>query len=182
MFSILFIQPFLVNIEGVAVLHGELSHPDKTCTRTGIIPPFGLDLIHKQGKPLVAVNLSTGEISDSFLMGHGKYHIPSRAVIESTHLSVDAVESAGFLPDIRRIDQRHQDLLSPDCIHLFTNDLFYLLGRTEPKGEQGEDASSQLADKACSQQIFIPFAISTVWGFSQGFGKEFGHPHLDTSP
>ena len=174
---VLFIEARLVHIEGVAVLHGELAYPDEARAGARVVPPLGLDLVDEQGHALVAVDLATGKVGDDLLVGHGEDHVAPDAVLEAAHLPVDGVVAPRLLPHIGGVDQRHQDLLASDPLHLLADDGLDIGHRSKPEGQQIEDAGPQLTDESCPQQVFVPLAVGAAGRFAQGSGKEFGHPH-----
>ena len=167
-------------MEGIGILHGELPYPDKSCPWSWVIPPLGLDLINHYWKSLVGVDFSTGTVCDSLFVGHGQYHVPSASVLESSHFLVDGVPASCLLPDICRIDDAHEDLLSSDSIHLFTDDGLNLLCGSHSKRKHGKYTGAQLADESSSKKVFISLAVCTVWRFAKGLCKHFGHSHRST--
>ncbi len=130
----------MVSIKGVGVLHRELSNPNQAGSRTSIIAPLGLNLVNQLRHLLVAVDLKASDIGNDLFVGHRKDHIPTDSVVEAAHLAIDRVEAAGLFPDVSRVHHWHEDLLAPDRIDLFADDLFDLLNRTVAQGEKGKDA------------------------------------------
>ncbi len=126
MLSVLLIKARLVSIEGVAILHRKFPDPDQASPGTGIIPPLRLNLVDELGHFLIAVDFKAGDISNDLFVGHRKDHVTANAVVEATHLFIDRVEAPSFFPDIGGVHHRHENLLAPNGIHLFADNLFNL--------------------------------------------------------
>ena len=83
-------------------------------------------------------------------MCHGKNHVPSDPVFETCEFLVYGVVSPAFFPEVPRVYDRHQDLLTSNPVHLLPYYVLYLLRTLETEWEKGEYSSSELADVSCS--------------------------------
>ena len=83
---------------------------------------------------------------DDLLVGERQHHLGAPAVLELEHL-IDAV-TPGALPQISRIDHRHQHLLAADRVHLLAHDLRGVLVGAPAGGQERPQPGAELADEA----------------------------------
>ena len=162
------LKSFLVLVEAVAVLHGELAYADEARSGSGVVAPLGLELVNKKREPLVGIYDVASEVGCAFLMGHGKDHVPVVAVLEAAHFPVDAVESAGLFPEVAGVDHGHQDLLCAELVHFIADDGRDLLDGSVSEGKKREDTGGQLVDVSRSEKVFVTLAVGSVGGFAEG--------------
>ena len=93
-----FVEPFLVQIEGVAVLHDELPHAQQACLRSRLIAKLGLDLVPDLRQLLVAAQLAARNRRHDLLMRHAEAEIGAFAVFQAEHVVAHARPAATFLP------------------------------------------------------------------------------------
>jgi hypothetical protein len=108
-----------------------------------------------QAERQVAVGADGGRNvgGDDLLVGHGEHEVGIAAVLELEQL-LDAV-TATALPQLRRIDDRHEHLLGPDRVQLLANDL---LDRPvhAPAGRQPRpQAAADLAGEAGADRQLV---------------------------
>ncbi len=123
---VLRVEANLVNVEAVGVLHGELAHPDQAGPRPRVVTELDLDLVHQPRQVTVGVDLALAQVRDHFLVSHGEHHVAVPAIGEPGQLGTDRVVAAGGLPYLARMDDRHQEFLAADRVHLFADDVLDL--------------------------------------------------------
>src|SRR5262249_54003659 len=62
---------------------------------------------------------------------------------------------AGLLPDLRRMEHGHYDLLPADCIHLLSDDRVDLVEDRESEGQVDVNAGGELPDQAGSHHELV---------------------------
>ncbi len=177
MVFVLAVQAFPIGIQAVAVFHGELAHPDQAGARAWVITELGLQVINELGQLAIGVDLAPHQVGHRFFVGHGQHHIAPRAILEATHLSVDLIPAAGLLPDIRRLDHRHGQLLAADGIHLLADDGLDLIHRPAGQRQIRENPGRQLADEPGPQQQLMAGYIRIGRRIAQRLAEQFRHSH-----
>ena len=117
------IEPCLITIRGIGVLHRELAHANQATARTGFIAPFCLEVIDLLRKLSPGVHQLAEKVGHHLFVRHGENHVASATIFESTHLRADLVVSSCLPPEIGGVNDRHQHLLSTDGVHLFSDHL-----------------------------------------------------------
>ena len=120
------VQPRLVYIEGIGILHDELAHPQQPRFRSRLVAEFGLNLVPDLRKLLVTAQFSSGDRSHHLFMGHTQAQIAPEAVFQPEHVFAHHVPAARLLPDFRRIQRGQQHLLRAHAVHLFPHNLLDL--------------------------------------------------------
>ena len=140
---ILLVQPGLVPIETVRVLHRELAHPDQPTTRAGLVPPLGLDVIDKHRQLAIGIDLLPCQIRDDLLVRHRQDHVALAAILEPRQLWANRIVAARLPPDVGGMNDRHEHLLSADGVHFFPNNLLDLAHNPPSERQQAVDAGPQ---------------------------------------
>ena len=177
MVAVLLLQPGLVGVEGVAVLHGELAHPQQAGARPRVVAPFRLQVVEELRQLPVRLDLPAHEVGDHLLVGHGEDHVPVRAVAEAAHLRVDVVPAAGLLPDVGRVHDRHGDLLPADGVDLLADDRLDLVEGAARQRQVAEDPARQLPDEAGPQQQHVAGDFGVGRGLAQRLAELGAHSH-----
>ena len=149
------VQPGLVGIERVGVLHDELAHPDQAAARSWLVTELGLEVVDDGGQLAVALDQVAQQVGDHLLVGHGQHHVPAAAVLESNQLGADLGVAAGLLPELGGMDHRHLHLLPADAVDLLADHLLDSPLHAETEGQQGVDAGAQLPDVAGADQQLV---------------------------
>ena len=117
------IEPCLITIRRIGVLHRELAHTDQATARAGFIAPLCLKVIDLLRKLSPGVHQLAKEVGHHLFVRHGENHVASTTIFETTHLRADLIVSSCLPPEIGRVNDRHQHLLSADGVHLFSDHL-----------------------------------------------------------
>ena len=75
------VEAGVVEIEGVGILHQELTDAEQAGLGTGLVAEFGLDLVPDLGELLVAAELSAGNGGHDLFVGHGEAELSALAVL-----------------------------------------------------------------------------------------------------
>ena len=110
-------------------------------------------------------------------MGHREDQVRSLPILKLEQL-LD-VNSPGFRPEIRRLEDRHQHLLSANSVHLLPNDRLNLRVNPPAGREKGPEARPQLPDHSCPYEQFVTGRLGVCRTLPEGRDKGFrepGHP------
>ena len=130
------VETFLVAVERIRVLHDELSAPHQSESRSCLVSVLRLDLVKIHRQLSVGVDVCPHDVCEYLLMRRSEAELTSVSVLYSPELRSVRVPSAGFLPELRRLDSRHMYLLSSCSVHLFSDYSFDLSQR--PPSERHE--------------------------------------------
>ena len=170
------LEPGLVPVQGVAVLHQELPGANQAAAGPRLIAKLGLDLEHDPGQVPVGGDLRGGQIRHHLLMGHRQSHVPTAAVLEAHQRLVHLLPSPAALPELAGMYHRHGQLLASDRRDLFPQDPLDLLLGTQAQRQVAEDPRRQLLHVAPSQQKLVGDQLVRGCG-AQGVAEELADPH-----
>jgi hypothetical protein len=91
------------------------------------------------------------DLGDQLLVGGPVEHLPAVAVLDPQHLLAVVVVAPGLLPQIGRLDGRHEHFLGAAGVLLVAHDLFDPLQHPQAQGQPGIDPGAGLADHAGAQ-------------------------------
>ena len=143
---VVLVEAGAVAVEGVGVLHDELARAQEPGARPRLVPALGLEVIRRERQLAVGAHDRRDVEGDDLLGGEGEHHVGTLAVLELEDL-INAV-TARALPQISRIDHRHQHLLAADGVHLLADDLRGVLMRAPAGGQERPEAGAELAHEA----------------------------------
>ena len=149
------VEPALVDVEGVAVLHGELPHAEQAALRPRLVAELGLDLVPGLGKLPVAAHLGAGEDGEDLLVGHGQAHVRALAILEAEHVLAHHRPAAALFPDLARIEGRQVELLPADPVHLLAHHPGDLVDRSLAQRKDAVDAGGELAHESGAHQQLV---------------------------
>ena len=153
------LQRLVAHVEAVGVLHDELARAQDAALGPRLVALLGLEVVPHLRELLVAVDLARGEPGDDLFVGHRQRHVGALAVLEAEHLAADGVPAAALLPDLRRLQHRHEHLLAADGVHLLADDLLDLL-HDAPAGRQVHvDAGGELAHEAGADHELVAHGL-----------------------
>ena len=181
--TVALLQGLFAHVEAVGVLHDELARAQHAALGARLVAFLGLDVVPHLRQLLVAVDLARGEPGDDLFVGHGEDHVGALAVLEAEHLAADGVEAAALLPDLCRLQDRHEHLLAADRVHLLADDLLDLLHHA-PAGRQVHvDAGGELAHEAGADHQLVADGLRAGRILFHGGQKQLtdahGHPDHD---
>ena len=139
------LEPLLVAVERVGVLHDELAHPDQAAARARLVAVLGLEVVPGLRQLPVALELARVE-REGLLVGQRQHERPAGAILDVEDLG-DPV-AAGRLPELDRRQHRREPLLRADRVHLLADDLLDLPVHAPAERRERPEAGADLADEA----------------------------------
>ncbi|MND68250.1 hypothetical protein D3C80_596940 [compost metagenome] len=150
-----FLQGSLVGMEGVGVLHDELAATHQAEARTDFVTELGLDLVHVQRQLFIAVELVAGQVGDHFFVGWAHAEVTTVAVFQAQQLWAVLFPTTGFLPQLGRLDARHQHFQGAGGVHFFADHGLNLAHYPKAHRQPGIKAGCELADHAGPQHELV---------------------------
>ena len=154
---VLLIQPFLIGIKSVAILHNEFAASHKTETGTLFISVLILDLVHRNGQLLVGSGVHLNQGSHQLFMSGAQAVFPVIPVLQLEHLRSEHIPAACLLPQLRRLHNRHHDFLGAGLIDFLADNLLHLLNRTPCQRKEGINPVSNLPHHTGLQHVLMAY-------------------------
>ena len=167
------VQAGFVDVEGVGVLHDELTDPQQACLGARLVAELGLDLVPDLRQLLVAAQLVAGNGGHHLFVGHAQAKVGALAILQAKHVGAHGDPAAGFVPDLARQQGREQELLA-DRVHLLADDRDDLVDRPVAEEEVRVDSRAELAHVSGAQQQLVACHFGVGRGLAQSRNKEFG--------
>ena len=139
------VEALAVAVEGVGVLHDELAGAEDAGARARLVAALGLEVVEAERQVAVGAHGGRHVRGHDLLVGHGQHEVGVAAVLELEQL-VDAVAAAA-LPELGRVDDRHQHLLRADRVQLLAHDLRHVLVHAPAGRQPRPQAAAELADE-----------------------------------
>ena len=171
------VQPGLVHVEGVRILHDELAHPHQPRLGARLVAKLGLDLVPDLRKLLVTAQLAARDRGHHFFVRHAQAQIALEAVLQPEHVVAHDVPAAGLLPQFGRVQRRQENLLGADAVHLLAHDLLDLQQRALRQEQVTVDSRRKLADVSGAQQQFVAGDLGFRRVFAKGRDKQLAPEH-----
>jgi hypothetical protein len=146
------VEPSLVDVEGIRVLHDELAHADEPPARPRLVAILGLHVVPELRELLVALQLRRVK-RERLLVREREDEVPAGAVLQLEELW-DAV-AAGLLPELCGREDRRIHLLRADRVHLFADDLLDLAMDAPAEREKCPQAGAHLAHEAPAHEELV---------------------------
>ena len=146
------VEPGVVEIAGIGVLHDEFANPDEAATGARLVSELRLEVVDDHRQLAVALDDVAEKDGDDLLVGHRQDHVALAAILEPDQLRPDLCVAPTFLPDLGRVDDGHLHLLPADGIDLLADDLLDAVADPLAQRQQRIDARPELADVARAQQ------------------------------
>ena len=168
-------QSVVVDVEGVGVLHDELTPAKDARPRPRLVAVLRLDLVQQNREVLVAAVLPLHRQREELLVSGAEQVVVLPAVLQPE----DAV--AVFGPPVRglvggaRKKRGEQDLLSADRVHLFAHDTFDLAEHPQTQRLPAVQAGSDRAHIARADQQLMAGDLGVGGVVAQRAQEEFGH-------
>ena len=83
------VEPRLVGVAAVAVLHDELADADQAASGARLVAELRLEVVDDQRQLTVALHDVAQQLGDDLLVGHGEHHVAPGPVLEARHLGAD---------------------------------------------------------------------------------------------
>ena len=171
------VEPGLVAVAAVGVLHDELADADQAAAGARLVAALRLEVIDHHRQLAVALDDVREEQPDDLLVGHRQDHVPAVAVLEPGQLRADRVVAPARPPDVGRVDDRHLHLLAADPVHLLADDLLDPLVDPEAERQERVDPRAELADVARPQEQAVRRHLRIGGVVAQGREEQLGETH-----
>jgi hypothetical protein len=176
------LQPVLVAIEGIGVLHDELARAQDPGARARLVAALGLEVVEQHRQLAIGAHRLRDVEGDGLLVAQGEDQVGPPAVLELEHL-LDVVAPAA-LPELGRRDDRHQHLLAADPVALLAHDLRHVLVHAPAGRQPAPQARADLADEPGAHAELVRQRLGVGGGLALG-GQEVaiqaGHPAAKTT-
>ncbi len=163
------VEPRLVAIERVPVLHDELAQPQEPPARARLVPLLDGEVVEQLGELAVARDLPRVE-RHRLLVGQRQHVVASVPVLQAKDLR-DRV-AARLLPQLVGRQHRHEHLLAADRVHLLANDLHDLLVYPPAEREERPHASGYLTDVPAAYEQLVRDGVGIGRRLAQGRDEE----------
>jgi len=160
------VQAGAVTVEGVRVLHRELAHAQQAALRARLVAELGLDLVPALRQVAVRADLAGRVPGDDLLVGHAEHEVAAGAVLQAELLGERV--AAGGLPDLGRVQDRHQHLLGADAVHLLADDRLDAPQHAQADRHDRVEAGGELPDEAGADHEDVADRLRVGGGIAQG--------------
>jgi hypothetical protein len=163
-------------VEGVGVLHDELTAAEEAVAGTGLVAELGLDLVHVDGQVPVGLHVHRHGGRHHLLVGGPEHERPALAPQPEEDV-LHGGEAAGLGPDLFGLEHRHEHLLGPGRVHLLADYAGDLLENAPPEGQVGVDPRRHPADVAGPHQQLVADRLGVGRGLQERPHQQPGHSH-----
>ena len=148
-------QILLRGMEGICVLHRELTHTNQTAAGARLITELGLNLIDHKRILRIRLRRTACQMDSRLLVRHAQNNRLTASVLKTSHFAADGFIAAGFLPQGCRHNNRKHHFLSVDLVHFIADDVFNLLADTLCRHKQGINTGGQLLHIAAANHELV---------------------------
>ncbi len=141
----------VIDIERIRILHDEFARSHHAEARANLVAELGLDVVEVHRQLPVALQVLARDVGDHFLGRRLQDEIALMAILEPQQLGAILVPASRFLPELGRLDDRHQELDGAGPIHFFTHDRFDLAQHAQSQRHPGVDPGGKPLDHAGAQ-------------------------------
>src|SRR5580765_8711011 len=107
---VLAVRVRIVHMEGIAVLHDELAAAHQAEARADLIAELRLNLEDVQGQLLVAGDDLPDDVGHDFFVRRAEAEVRVLPILEAEEFLAVQIPAPAFLPELLRLDGRHQQL------------------------------------------------------------------------
>ena len=147
------LQALGVAVEGVGVLHDELARPQHRRARARLVALLRLEVVEDLRQVAVRAHDRRHVERDVLLVRHRQHELGAPAVLQLEQLR-DRVAAAA-LPQLGRVQDRHQHLQPADRVHLLADDLHDVLVHPPARRHPGPEPGAELADHARADEQLV---------------------------
>ena len=166
------VEAGVVDVEGVGVLHRELTAAQDTGPGTRLVAVLGLDLVDRQRQVLVGGVQVLHHQGEHLLVGGAEQVVVALAVLQPEDAVAVLGPASARLVGLARQQCREQQLLGADRVHLVADDLLDLAQHPEAQREPGVDAGSGPADVAGADEETMARDLGVRRIIAQGADEE----------
>ena len=168
-------KAFLVEREGVGVLHDEFTATNQACTRAEFVTILGLNLVEGNRQILVGGVQVLDQQGEHFLMGRRQQVVGLMAILQTEDVVAILFPTVGGLIRFTRQQTGEVNFLSVDRSHFLTDDVFDLVQNIQAQRQPGPNTRSGLAQVAGTLQKLIRYDIGIGGILTQSAQEHGGH-------
>ena len=163
------VEPLIVDVERVGVLHHELADAEEAAARARLVPLLRLEVVeHLRQLP---VRLQLARMERERLLVRQREHELAPAPVGQPEELRDLV-AAGCLPELGRCEHRRRHLLAADRVHLLADDLDDVLVRLPAERQVRPETGAHLADVAAADEQLVRVGLGVGRRVAQGRQEE----------
>ena len=175
--AIAHVEPGVVEVARVRVLHHELADADEAATGARLVAELRLEVVDDHRQLAIALDDVAQEDRDDLLVGHREDHVPLGPVLEADQLRPDLEVAPALLPDLRGMDDGHLHLLPTDRVDLLADDLLDPVADPLAERQQRVDPGPELAQVAGAQQQPMRRHLGLAGIVAQGREEQLAESH-----
>ncbi len=175
------VEPTLIRVEAVGVLHDELAAAEQAKPRADLIAELRGHLVEVHRKLAVGVDLIGRQESDHLLVRGSEHAGEAAPVLKAEEFFAVVVPASGALPQLAGLDNWHQDLLGARGIHLFADDLLDLPQDAPHERQVGVDAAGEAANVARAEEQLVADQLRLAGHFAQSWEEQLRGPQSNPS-
>ena len=163
------VEPGLVGVERVRVLHDELAEAQEAAARARLVPVLGREVVPDLRQLLVGLDLAREE-RHRLLVRPREHERPAAAVVE---VEEDRdIDAAGRLPELCGRERRSAHLLAADRVDLLADDLLDPHVHAPAERQHRPQAGPDLADEAAAHEQLVRRSLRVGGRVAQGREEE----------
>ena len=168
-------ERLLRGMEAVGVVHDKLTAAHKAKARTDFVAELDLRLIQRRRQLFVRTKLGANQGGDDLLVRGAKAELVAMTVGDAGKLGAVVVPTTGLMPQIARLNERQQDLLSARGLNLFVDDGGDLVQDAHAQRQERVQARTHLANVAGAKHQPMTGKLGTVRVFLERGSVELAH-------
>ena len=141
-------QRFIIGVERIGIFHDKFAGAHHAETRAYFITEFGLDVVEVFRQLFVARDFFAHDVGNHLFAGGAHAEIALVAVFDAQQFFAVKLPAAGFLPQLGRLDYRHQQFHTAGFVHLFAHDVFHFAQNAQAHRHPSIQAGSHRFDQA----------------------------------
>ncbi len=145
----------IVHVEGVAVLHDELTAAHQAEPGPDFVAELGLDLEEVDRQLLVALHDLAHDVGDDLLVRGTEAEVGALAILEAKQLAAVELPSAALLPQLGGLHGWHEQLLAAVALELFAHDVFELADAAKGQRQIVVDARRHFLNHAAAHHQLL---------------------------
>jgi len=163
------VEPGLIAVERVRVLHDELPQAQQPAARPRLVALLGREVVPDLGQLLVRLQLARVE-RHRLLVRKRQHEVAPRAVLQLEH-DRDP-DAAARLPQLRGREHGLEHLLPADRVDLLADDLDDLLVHAPAQRQEREQSRADLSDEAAAHEQLVRDRVGVGRRVAQGRKEE----------
>ena len=170
--GIALLEPGLVGVEAVRVLHHELARAEEPGARARLVAAFRLEVIDDLRQLPVALELLLRVQVHELLVRVAHHELAPVVVGGAEGDRLERIPTAGLLPRLGGRQDGHLHLLCADAVLLLANDLLDLLRDAEPERQPRVEACRERARDRGAEHQAMAGSLRFRRRFPKGAAKE----------